>query len=85
MFPKEAIATITGIGTMTGGIASFTINKSAGWLFDYTERLGSDFHFLGFKGLEGGYMIIFCYCAVAYLIAWACMKTLVPKYKKVEI
>ncbi len=85
MFPKGAIATITGIGTMTGGIASFIINKSAGWLFDYTEKLGSDFHFFGFEGLEGGYMIIFCYCAVAYLIAWACMKILVPKYKKVEI
>ena len=85
MFPKSAIATITGIGTMTGGIASFAINKGAGWLFDYTEGLGSKFHFLGFKGLEAGYMIIFCYCAVAYLIAWACMKTLVPRYKKVEL
>lgn len=85
MFPKGAIATITGIGTMTGGIASFAINKGAGWLFDHTERLGSDFRFLGFEGLEAGYMIIFCYCAVAYLIAWACMKTLVPRYKKVEI
>ena len=85
MFPKSAIATITGIGTMTGGIASFSINKGAGWLFDYAETLGSEFRFLGFEGLEAGYMIIFCYCAVAYLIAWACMKTLVPRYKKVEI
>ena len=85
MFPKSAIATITGIGTMTGGIASFAINKGAGWLFDYTEGLGSAFHFLGFEGLEAGYMIIFCYCAVAYLIAWACMKSLVPRYKKVEL
>ncbi|MBO4800736.1 MAG: MFS transporter [Bacteroidaceae bacterium] len=85
MFPKSAIATITGIGTMTGGIASFAINMGAGWLFDYTEGLGSAFHFLGFEGLEAGYMIIFCYCAVAYLIAWACMKTLVPRYKKVEL
>lgn len=85
MFPKSAIATITGIGTMTGGIASYAINKGAGWLFDYTEGLGSAFHFLGFEGLEAGYMIIFCYCAVAYLIAWACMKALVPRYKKVEL
>lgn len=85
MFPKSAIATITGIGTMTGGIASFAINKGAGWLFDYTEALGSAFRFLGFEGLEAGYMIIFCYCAVAYLIAWACMKSLVPRYKKVEL
>ena len=33
MFPKSAIATITGIGGMAGGISSFLINKGAGWLF----------------------------------------------------
>ena len=85
MFPKSAVATITGIGTMTGGIASFIVNKSAGVLFDYSEAQGEAFQFLSFHGKEGGYMIVFCYCAVAYLIAWACMKTLVPRYKKVEL
>ncbi len=85
MFPKSAIATITGIGTMTGGIASFAINKGAGELFDYTEAQGAAFQFLGFEGKGAGYMMIFCYCAVAYLIAWACMKSLVPRYKKVEL
>ena len=85
MFPKSAVATITGIGTMTGGIASFIVNKGAGWLFDYGEAQGAAFQFLGFEGKEAGYMMVFCYCAVAYLIAWACMKTLVPRYKKVEI
>jgi hypothetical protein len=71
--------------TTSNDVASYAINKGAGWLFDYTEGLGSAFHFLGFEGLEAGYMIIFCYCAVAYLIAWTCMKTLVPRYKNVEI
>lgn len=85
MFPKNAIATITGIGTMAGGIASFLINQGAGMLFDYSEAQGAAFHFFSFEGKEAGYMIIFCYCAVAYLIAWACMKSLVPHYKKVEI
>jgi ACS family hexuronate transporter-like MFS transporter len=85
MFPKSAIATITGIGTMTGGIASFLINQGAGLFFDYSAARGSDFQVLGFEGKEAAYMIVFCYCAVAYLIAWACMKTLVPRYKKVEI
>ena len=28
-------------------------------------------------------MIVFCFCAVAYLIGWVVMKTLVPKYKPV--
>lgn len=85
MFPKSAIATITGIGTMMGGIASFLINQGAGILFDYSESQGHAFQFMGFEGKEAGYMMIFCYCAVAYLIAWACMKALVPRYKKVEV
>lgn len=32
-------------------------------------------------GINTGYMIIFSICAVAYLIAWAVMNALVPKYK----
>jgi ACS family hexuronate transporter-like MFS transporter len=84
MFPKSAIATITGIGGMAGGISSFIINLSAGRLFDYSASMGAEFTFLGFEGKEAGYMIVFCICAVAYLIAWSIMKALVPKYKKIE-
>lgn len=84
MFPKSAIATITGIGGMAGGISSFIINLSAGRLFDYSDSMGAAFTFLGFEGKEAGYMIVFCICAVAYLIAWAIMKSLVPEYKKIE-
>lgn len=85
MFPKSAVATITGIGGMAGGIGSFLINKGAGALFTYSEGLGEAFNFLGFEGKQAGYMIVFCICAVAYLIAWCIMKTLVPKYKKIEV
>ena len=41
--------------------------------------------FLGYTGKPAGYLIVFGYCAVAYIIGWTCMKTLVPHYKKVEI
>lgn len=84
MFPKSAIATITGIGGMAGGVGSFLINKGAGALFTFSENQGAAFHFMGFEGKEAGYMIIFCICAVAYLIAWCIMKALVPKYKPIE-
>ena len=84
MFPKSAIATITGIGGMAGGLGSFLINKGAGMIFTYSENAGEAFTFLGFAGKEGGYMIVFCFCAVAYLIAWSIMKALVPQYKKIE-
>ena len=83
MFPKSAIATITGIGGMAGGIGSFLINKGAGALFTYSEKMGDAFQFLGYDGKQAGYMIIFCICAVAYLIAWSIMKALVPKYKPI--
>ena len=83
MFPKSAIATITGIGTMFGGLCSFTINWCSGMLFTYADEQGAAFQFFGATGKPAGYMIVFCYCAVAYLIGWAIMKTLVPKYKPI--
>ncbi len=85
MFPKSTIATITGIGAMAGGVGSFLINKGAGMLFTYAEQQGAAFTFAGFEGKPAGYMIIFCICAVAYLVAWSIMKTLVPKHKPIIV
>lgn len=85
MFPKSAIATVTGIGGMAGGVGSFLINKGSGMLFTYAEGQGEAFSFLGFDGKPAGYMIIFSICAVAYLIGWVIMKALVPKYKPVVV
>ncbi len=134
MFPKSAIATITGIGGMAGGVGSFLINKGSGSLFTHaagsftyngeqyelsksvvenltgaplsdqllhlndmtqlmvqkvTEMGGTitqmPMEALGFEGKPAGYMIIFCICAVAYLIGWFIMKTLVPKYKPIVV
>ena len=84
MFPKSTIATITGIGAMAGGIGSFLINKGSGMLFTYAEN-AAQFSFMGFEGKKGGYMIVFCICAVAYLIGWVIMKILVPKYKPIVV
>ncbi len=81
MFPKKAIATITGIGGMAGGLGSYLINKGSGKLFDFTQINGTKF--LSFEGIETGYFIIFSICAVAYLIGWIVMKTLVPEYKPI--
>lgn len=81
MFPKSAIATVTGIGGMAGGIGSMLINMGSGVLFDYTTE--ANVVFMGFRGIEAGYFIIFSICAVAYLIGWSIMKMLVPKYKPI--
>ena len=85
MFPKSTVATITGIGAMAGGVGSMIVQKVAGNLFTYAESQGPAFQFLGFEGKPAGYFIMFCFCGLAYLLAWVIMKTLVPKYKPVEI
>jgi len=83
MFPKSTVATITGIGGMAGGVGSFFIQQGAGALFTYAED--TNMAALGFVGKPAGYMIVFCCCAVAYLVGWCIMKTLVPKYKPIEV
>lgn len=83
MFPKTAIATITGIGGMAGGVGSFFIQKGAGMLFTYSGE--TSMHFMGFSGKPAGYAIVFIFCAVAYLIGWIVMKILVPKYKPIIV
>lgn len=84
MFPKSAIATVTGIGAMAGGVGSLFVQKVAGALFTYSEQAGETFTFLGFSGKPAGYFIMFCFCGVAYLIAWYVMKSLVPQYKPIK-
>jgi ACS family hexuronate transporter-like MFS transporter len=81
MFPKKAIATVTGIGGMAGGIGSYLINKGSGILFDHAKN--TDMKFMGFQGIESGYFIIFMICSIAYLIGWIIMKSLVPKYQPI--
>ena len=82
LFPKNAIGTMTGINGMAGGISSFLINWISGYLFDYADK--TQMQFLGFQGKPAGYFIIFCYCAVAYLLGWLILKAFVPKYKAVQ-
>lgn len=81
MFPRHAIATITGIGGMAGGLGSVFIQKGAGMLFTYSDE--TNFVFMGFEGKPAGYAVAFIFCAVAYIIAWCIMKSLVPKYKPI--
>jgi ACS family hexuronate transporter-like MFS transporter len=74
MFPKHSVGSVVGIGGMAGGFGGVLLSKLGGWLFDYYGALGQ---------IRTGYMIMFSICAVAYLVAWAVMKTLVPRYKEI--
>lgn len=83
MFPNSAVATVTGIGGMAGGISSMIMQKSAGELFVWSDKVG--LQFLGFEGKPAGYFIIFCICAFTYVIGWLLMKAFVPKYSVVTL
>lgn len=83
MFPNSAVATVTGIGGMAGGISSMIMQKFAGELFVWSDKV--ELQFLGFEGKPAGYFIIFCICAFAYVIGWLLMKAFVPKYSVVTL
>jgi ACS family hexuronate transporter-like MFS transporter len=74
MFPKKAVGSVVGIGGMAGGLGGVAMSKLGGALFDHYKALGH---------IETGYTIMFAICAVAYLVAWGVMKSLVPKYKPI--
>lgn len=74
MFPKKTVASVIGIGGMAGGIGGVATSKLGGALFDHYKAAGH---------IQTGYTIMFTFCALAYLIAWVVMKSLVPKYKPI--
>ena len=74
MFPKKAIGSVVGIGGMAGGFGGVIVTKTGGALFDHYKALGH---------IQTGYTIMFAFCAVAYVISWTVMKSLVPRYKPI--
>jgi ACS family hexuronate transporter-like MFS transporter len=82
LFPKKAAATITGVCGMAAGISSFLFQQVAGHLFVFAGE--TNMRFMGFEGKPAGYFIMFCYCAVAYLIGWVVMKSLAPRYEPIS-
>ncbi len=76
MFPKKAVASITGLGGMAGGVGGILIAKLAGALLDYYKALDN---------ITTGYYIMFIVCGSAYLLAWVIMGVLTPKMKRVDI
>jgi MFS transporter, ACS family, hexuronate transporter len=76
MFPKKAVASVTGIGGMAGAVGGILIARAAGLLLA---------HFKALDKIEVGYGIMFVICGLAYLTAWITMHLLVPKFKKIVL
>lgn len=75
MFPKNTVASVTGMGGMAGAIGGILIAFFAGRLFDHFKALGN---------IEAGYYIMFFICGSAYLIAWILMHFLAPKLNRIN-
>jgi len=69
LFPKHNVGSVVGIGGLAGGIGGVLVTKIGGRLFDHYGALGQ---------IQTGYMIMFSFCALAYLVAWGIMKLLIP-------
>src|ERR1051325_4483113 len=76
MFPKKAVASVTGIGGMAGAVGGILIAWAAGLLLAPYQRVDK---------IQVGYGILFAVCGLAYLIAWLVMHLLVPKFKKIVV
>jgi ACS family hexuronate transporter-like MFS transporter len=72
MFPKKAVGSVTGIGAMAGGLGGVVVQKLAGRLTDAFITTP-----------QTAYLIMFIVCALSYLVAWAIMKILVPRYQPI--
>lgn len=75
MFPKKAVASVTGIGGMAGAVGGLIISQSAGILLKHFTELGHR---------EIGYGFLFVFCGLAYITAWIIMHFLVPRMMRVE-
>ena len=72
MFPKKAVGSVTGIGTMAGGVGGVLVQQLAGRL---TDAFAAD--------PQHAYFIMFVVCALSYLAAWTMMKVLVPRHRPI--
>ncbi|MEO9003920.1 MAG: MFS transporter [Ginsengibacter sp.] len=75
MFPKKTVASVTGMGGMSGALGGILIAALAGKLFDHYKALGN---------IETGYYIMFFICGSAYLLAWILMHFLAPRMKRIN-
>lgn len=72
MFPKRAVASITGIGGMAGAGGGMLFPVLTGKLLDVFKASGN---------VTGGYTVMFTICAFIYLVAFAIHHFLAPRFE----
>ena len=69
MFPKGAVATLTGLGGVAGSLGGIAFPYLTGLILDHYPR--------------SGYTILFAFCSLAYLLAFGLNHLLAPRYEPV--
>jgi ACS family hexuronate transporter-like MFS transporter len=69
LFPKQAVASVVGLGGMFGSIAAVAFSQSAGFILQAT----------------GSYWVLFIMAGSAYLLALGIMQMLIPNMKPAEV
>jgi ACS family hexuronate transporter-like MFS transporter len=77
MFPKRAVASVTGIGGFAGGMGGIALSALVQKrMFVHYEAIGQ---------LDKAYYIMFFICGAAYLLAWVLMFALVPRMEPIQL
>ena len=76
MFPKRAVASITGLGGMAGSLGGIIFPILTGKMLDHYKLAGNE---------TAGYAILFGICAFAYLVAFALHHLLAPRFEQVQL
>jgi ACS family hexuronate transporter-like MFS transporter len=69
MFPKDAVGSVVGFGTMAGSISGMLVAKAVGYILQGT----------------GSYVPVFLMAGLAYLVAFGFIQALAPRLKPAEI
>jgi ACS family hexuronate transporter-like MFS transporter len=75
MFPKRAVASVVGIGSMAGSLGGILFPIFSGKLLDRFSASGN---------VTSGYAVLFGICGSAYLIAFALNHLLAPTFEPIQ-
>lgn len=75
MFPKQAVASLIGLGTAAGSAAGMIFPIVTGHLLDKFQAVGN---------VTRGYTILFLICAFAYLLAFALNHLCAPRFEELS-
>jgi MFS transporter, ACS family, hexuronate transporter len=76
IFPKHAIASVTGIGGMAGAFVGMLFPTITGMLLDSFRASGD---------ITAGYTVLFTICAFAYIVTFAIHHLLAPKFEQIDM